>query len=98
VEVIVQDGEAQDINRQLPREKPQALLEPGFPMFVGPAGERVDPAQEGPADATVDAVVDADLGRVEQELPGNPRHEPYPVPRSQERNPGTAAQKVLATA
>jgi hypothetical protein len=76
VKVVAQAGETQQVDGHVAREKMHAFLQLGWAMLVRAAAERIDSAQEGPADATIDAVRDADLGRVEREFPGNPRHAP----------------------
>jgi hypothetical protein len=66
MEVIAHYGKAKDIDTELSGEEPHAVLNPLPAVFVILPGQRVFAAQERASHATIDAMVDADFGGIDQ--------------------------------
>ncbi len=66
--MVTQDRIAQNLDGHLGCQLLQLVLDPVLAVVVVPAGERVVPQEEGPADAPLDAVVDPDHIVIDKEL------------------------------
>ena len=74
VDVVAHNRKTKDIDGEMQGQAFEALLEPFFAMVEALARDIVGAAQESAPHATIDAVIDADFGRIEHELTGNARH------------------------
>jgi hypothetical protein len=76
--VIAHYRKTENVYGVLASQEFETQLDPFLAMVEALARNNVSPAQKGAPDAPVDAVINADFGRIEHELAGNSRHDAAP--------------------
>ena len=74
VNVIAHDRKTENIDGEIPGQKFQAALNPFLAVVEAFSRDNIGAAQKGAPHAAIDAVIDADFGRIEHEHSGNARH------------------------
>ncbi len=93
---VSSEGIGLAVELEFPGQEFESVLQRGFAMLETLAGQLIGAAQERPADAAVDAVINSDFSRIEEELSWQSRHIEAPARAPTRPASGVACQAAWA--